>query len=460
VTGVDAEENAPLQRVPPQDLAAEQAVLGAMLLDRQACSDLLREVQPGEYYRPVHETVHRAVVAVVAGGGVADPITVAGYLKATGDLTRIGGPGYLHALVEACPSPSAAGHYADLVHDAAFRRGAIVAANALAERGYSGKGDPLDIVESGIEALRAVRDRGMAASDVPPMTLTDFLELDFEEPDWVVPRVLARWDRLILTAGEGGGKSLLLRQLLVRTAAGLHPWRRARIAPQRCLLVDAENSRSQAWPWLRKMADAANEDGAPAGWTDNLVVEIPERPLDLATPGDRAWLLRRAEQVRPDLIAIGPLYKLTTDGKADEEAARPLMTVLEQLRAATDGAALLIEAHAPHEAPGVKRRDLRPLGSSLWRRWPEFGFGLSPVPDSVEMGATAQRLTDWVAWRGARSEREWPEQFVGGSVWPWRAIMPFTGESAPVPAQAAVPDYVEDPEPGEEALWDEEANNV
>ncbi|MER6074253.1 hypothetical protein ABT187_36580 [Streptomyces sp. NPDC001817] len=104
------------------------------------------------------------------------------------------------------------------------------------------------------------------------------------------------------------------------------------------------------------------------------------------------------------------------------------MAALEMMRAVSNGAAMLLEAHAPHAAAGAKRRDLRPIGSSLWLRWPEFGFGLSP---SDEPGAQALRLMDWVPRRGARSERNWPEQFCEGVTWPWQAI-DYAG-NAPIP---------------------------
>ncbi|MEU9481951.1 hypothetical protein [Streptomyces sp. NPDC048191] len=85
------------------------------------------------------------------------------------------------------------------------------------------------------------------------------------------------------------------------------------------------------------------------------------------------------------------------------------MSALETLRTVTGGAAMLIEAHAlPHAVPGAKRHDVRALGGSLWLRWPEFGFGLSPV---ALAGAQEMCLMDWLPWRGARSERAWPIRF-------------------------------------------------
>ncbi|MGW0191613.1 AAA family ATPase [Streptomyces sp. NPDC003362] len=347
-----------------------------------------------------------------------------------GDLPRSGGAAYVHALHDAVPTVYAAVEYAAVVRDAALLRAVAAAGTAAVAAARSGKGDATDIAERVVEEMRAARDRGLAVTDAPLLDLGSFLAETPEEPDWVIPGVLARWDRLIVTGGEGGGKSLLLRQIMMRAAAGLHPWKKARIRPVRCLLVDVENSRDQARPWLAQMAQAAAAEGAAIDAAGVALEFLVERGVDLARPADRAYLARRIERAQPDLIVIGPLYKLTLTGNPnDEEVARVLMSGLEMLRTVSGGAAMLIEAHSPHAVPGAKRRDLRPIGSSLWLRWPEFGFGLSP---SSEVGAQELRLVDWVPWRGARSERVWPEQLCGGHPWPWTAIQ--HAGNAPLPA--------------------------
>ncbi|MFP1630026.1 AAA family ATPase [Streptomyces sp. 5K101] len=231
-----------------------------------------------------------------------------------------------------------------------------------------------------------MRDR-QASDDAPTRDLLDFLQEADDVPEWVIPGVLARWDRLMITAGEGGGKSLLLRQILMRAAAGLHPWKRARIEPVRVLLVDAENADAQVRPWLRRMADAAADEGAPIG-RGHFHLEVRPDGLDLTAAADRAWLARTVERVRPDLISIGPLYKITTNGASDEEAARPLMSALEMIRTASNGAAMVLEAHSPHASMGKR------IDSSLWLRWPEFGFGLSPGHRSGSAGHPADGLGD------------------------------------------------------------------
>lgn len=424
----DFVEEAPARsfdRVPPQDLEAELAVLGGMLLSTDAVADVARILTSGtEFYRPAHETIYDAILTVYARGAEKpDPITVAAELTRRGDIARIGGAPYLHHLVQMVPTAANAPYYAERLAECAAARGGIEESTRTIQALHAMEGNATETIEGGIERLRAVRDRGMAATDRPSKTLRAFLDEADDEPEWVIPNVLARWDRLIVTAPEGGGKSLFNRQLLARTAAGLHPWQRARIAPKRVLLVDVENSESQVRPWLRRMHRAACDElgGRADDLLDNFVVEVIEGGMDLRNPGDRARLLRLVERNKPDVIAIGPLYKLAGGNPNDEEVARALMSALEAARVASDGAAMLIEAHAPHRAGGEKQRDFRPIGSSLWLRWPEFGFGLAPVSNKEVAFAEEEGLVRWLPWRGSRSERDWPSAFMRGATWPWQA---------------------------------------
>jgi hypothetical protein len=387
-------------QVRPNDVAAEQAVLGALLLSKDAVG-LVGDLRSEHFYRPAHAVVHATIMALHAAGEPVDPITVTAVLQRAGRLQLVGGAGYLHTLVECVPTAANADHYAAIVQECALRREAIEASHRALESLYRAEAPAAELVESAVEDLR---------SD--------------DEPEWVLPGLLARWDRLILTGGEGAGKSLLTRQMVVRAASGLHPWLRERIEPQRALLVDAENSAGQVRPWLRKMAAAAAAEGGE-GAASRLAVEIVEGGMDLQRPADRSRLLRQVEASRPDLIVIGPLYKVASGNPNEEGPARTVMSALESVRSASNGAALVVEAHAPHQQAGARQRDLRPLGSSLWLRWPEFGFALRPAGD--RKGA-ALGLADWVPWRGGRcgpgAERTWPAQFLHGTTWPWAAAVP------------------------------------
>ncbi|MFJ2645053.1 AAA family ATPase [Streptomyces sp. NPDC087511] len=410
---------------------AERATLGALLMPgaEDAFRSIVETISEPDLREVRHRTIYAVICSIRVTGAPCDPITVAAELQRRGELSKVGGAPYLHQLVQEVPTAAHAVSYAAELREAGLLRAVAEAGTRAVSRALAG-GDAQEVAEASVADMQAARDRGLAAADEPPTDLLDFIAEADAEPDWVIPGVLARWDRLIVTAGEGGGKSLMLRQLAVRAAAGLHPWKKARIRPVKALLVDVENSRDQTRPWLAGMARAAAGDGAPIE-RGRMVVDVRPQGLDLNQPADRSWLLRRVEAEQPDLITIGPIYKIATprSGESAEDSARALMTALEAVRAASNGAALVIEAHAPHGMPGG-RRDLRPIGSSLWLRWPEFGFGLSPAR---EMGAEELRLMDWVPWRGSRSERSWPEQFMAGTSWPWQAIEHAGNAPIPLP---------------------------
>lgn len=443
---------------------AEDAVVGTLLHPeaRDLAPDLISALKGSDFSQVRHGELWELLSSLWAAGRPVDPITVGQALRETGNLTRLAGPAgvvWLHQLHDAVPTVAHAPAYADIIREESQWRALSMAAARTMTAVQRREGTAVEAAEAAVESARAVRDQQVQRLDDGPVDLLDFLAQTPEEPDWVIPGVLARWDRLMITAGEGGGKSLMLRQILMRAAAGLHPWTQERIAPVRVLHIDAENSDSQAQPWFERMAAAAAAEGAPIKRGQFAMKLIPEG-LDVTQAYDRAWLARMVEKSRPDLISIGSLYKLTTNGKPDEEAARPVMAALEMVRKVSGGAAMILEAHAPHAHMG--KRDLRPIGSSLWLRWPEFGFGLAPADPTKNPGAKALRLMDWVPWRGPRSERDWPEQFCQGARWPWQAIQ-YQG-NAPIGTitldtltaeQAAAAGLV--PQPSEqEPFWDDQ----
>ena len=112
----------PDDRLPPQDLNAEQSVLGSMLLNKDAIADCLEAVKSHDFYRPAHELIFDAVLDLFGRGEPADAITVADELGKRGDLTRVGGQAYLHQLIQSVPTAANAGYYAEIVHERAVLR--------------------------------------------------------------------------------------------------------------------------------------------------------------------------------------------------------------------------------------------------------------------------------------------------------------------------------------------------
>ncbi len=135
------------ERVPPQDLGAEQSVLGSMLLDKDAIADCLEVVKGHDFYRPAHEIIFDAVLDLFGRGEPADAITVADELSKRGDLVRVGGQAYLHQLIQSVPTAANAGYYAEIVHERAVLRRLVEAGTRIVQMGYAqGEGDVEDIV--------------------------------------------------------------------------------------------------------------------------------------------------------------------------------------------------------------------------------------------------------------------------------------------------------------------------
>ncbi|MFJ4343220.1 replicative DNA helicase [Streptomyces sp. NPDC088915] len=139
-------------RVPPQDRDAEKSALGGQMLSKEAIADVLdTSLQPRDYYLPAHEIVQAAILFLYGKGEPVDPITVSAELTKRGDITRVGGPAYLHELVQSVPTAANASYYAEIVHERAVRRRLIEASAKIAQIAYSGEGE-LDDVRSGVEA--------------------------------------------------------------------------------------------------------------------------------------------------------------------------------------------------------------------------------------------------------------------------------------------------------------------
>ncbi|MFG2352634.1 DnaB-like helicase N-terminal domain-containing protein [Streptomyces sp. NPDC048521] len=416
----------PLERVPPQDFEAEQGALGACLLSKTALMEVLDVVEPAAFYQPRHQLIFNAIAHMHSRGLSVDQITLGKYLADTGDLMRAGGTQYLYELVRAVPTAANGEYYAEIVQDRGLRRALIELGTRTVQAGYNTSGETSDLIERVVTEARDLRDRGMASEDLPVEDILDFVQHE-DTYDWVVPGLLERQDRLILTASEGGGKSTLLRQMSVTLAAGIHPFRTWEIIdPVKVLTLDCENGEAASRRKFRPLLAAAESLEQPVR-RGQFHIECRPQGLDLTRPADRAWAMRRVEKIKPDVLIIGPVYRLHAGNPNDEELARKVSVVIDEARA-TAGCAVLMEAHAPH-GNNLGPRSLRPLGSSLWMRWPEFGFGLRPVEDeksaqNVE-GARGRRV---VPWRGSRDERDWPHFIKQGERWPWISYKPIDAD--------------------------------
>lgn len=215
-------------RQPPQDLAAEQAVLGGMLLSKDAIADVLERLRPGDFYRPAHQNVYDAILDLYGRGEPADAVTVAAELDRRNLLRRIGGAPYLHTLISTVPTAANAGYYATIVAEKALLRRLVEAGTRVVQYGYAGAegADVAEVVDRAQAEIYEVAERRTTEDFVP---LEDLLQPTMDEIDAIasnggvargVPTGFTELDEvtnglhagqmIIVAARPGVGKALAL----------------------------------------------------------------------------------------------------------------------------------------------------------------------------------------------------------------------------------------------------------
>jgi replicative DNA helicase len=146
-------------RTPPQDVAAEQCVLGGMLLSKDAIADVVEVLRANDFYRPAHATIFEAILDIYGRGEPADPITVAAALHDSGDLARVGGAAYLHTLIASVPTAANAAYYAKIVSERAVLRRLIEAGTRIVQLGYGTGRETDDLVDMAQQAVYEITER-------------------------------------------------------------------------------------------------------------------------------------------------------------------------------------------------------------------------------------------------------------------------------------------------------------
>lgn len=282
---------------PPQDVAAERAVLGSMLLSVDAIGAAIDLVSGPDFYRPQHETIYDAIVALYDQGKPADAITVAAALGLSGDLAKVGGGPYLHTLLEATPSAAAVSHYAGIVADkAATRRGMEVAAETIA-KGRSGAVAGVDLCEQAAAKMDAA---AKTPRSTPP--LSEVYASILDDAQGLGERAAPGW-KYGLGYDLDRGLSRMTPGKLVIVGA------RPGIGKS---VIGAMIARSVAWQQGGRAVLASMEMSAKEVFTrilaSHCVVALdkfdPDRPADEMTAGDLDKLAEAYKLAESDALTI------------------------------------------------------------------------------------------------------------------------------------------------------------
>ena len=126
-----------IDRMPPQNLEAEQSVLGAILIDKDAFYKVADLLTPNDFYMDNHKKIYEVMIGLAEKNKPLDILSVGSRLKEKGYISDIGGQGSLTALVNSVPSAAHISHYADIVHKKSILRRLIESSYHIAQLGFS-----------------------------------------------------------------------------------------------------------------------------------------------------------------------------------------------------------------------------------------------------------------------------------------------------------------------------------
>ncbi|MBM4032299.1 MAG: replicative DNA helicase [Planctomycetes bacterium] len=224
-------------RLPPQNLDAEVAVLGSILLENERIPDVAQLLRKGDFYSPDHQVIYETSLELFDQGKPVDLVLLVEALRQREVLDRVGGNAYLISLLERVPSAANAEYYASIVRDAALRRRLIHACSEIARESYDGSVDTEALLDKAQAEVFAVTqgDRFAEASAVRDILQAIFADIENMRENRITG--LRTWfndlddltcglqsSDLIIVAGRPSmGKTTLALNLATRVALGGWP---------------------------------------------------------------------------------------------------------------------------------------------------------------------------------------------------------------------------------------------
>ena len=168
----------PMEKMPPQNLEAERAILGAVMIDREALLDVSDKLRPDHFYKEAHKEIFDAVLDLYKNSEAVDLVTVAEKLKSRKSLEAVGGRAYLGELTGAVVSTANVEQYAKIVEEKSALRSLIKVSSDILEEGYSPDSEAARVLESAEERIFQIsRDRERKSASA----IRDVLERNLQQ---------------------------------------------------------------------------------------------------------------------------------------------------------------------------------------------------------------------------------------------------------------------------------------
>ena len=374
-------------KLPPQNVEAEQAVLGAILLDNQALYKAIEIIGADEFYRPAHRRIFEAMIELSEQNQVVDLVTLTDHLQHAGTLEGIGGSAYLTDLAQSVATASSVTHHAKLVHETGINRALIGVATEIVTRGYEGTkrvDELLDYAERSIFGIAESRLKKSFASikDVVNSTVEHINKLyELKEKITGIPTGFADMDNvtaglqpsdLIIVAGRPStGKTSLALGMALNAA--LHKPKSYKVAifslemskEQLCMrLLSAAGSldmhrirtgqlHRDDWSSLTRAASALTESKIYIDDTAGITA------LEM-----RAKIRRQRAETGLDLVVVDYL-QLMSGGADSENRQQEISDISRSLKSVAKELNIPVVALSQLSRAVESRQDKRPLLADL-----------------------------------------------------------------------------------------------
>lgn len=379
-----ADKSAP---VPPQDLEAEESILGAMMLSPGAIGAVSEILESSDFYRESHTKIYLAALRLYGRGEPVDAITVVAELSDTeGALAAVGGKKRIHELAALVPATANAGHYAKIVHEMAMLRGLIRVSSEISRLGWERPGtatDMLDLAEQAIFGLAEMRQTSefvempelMHASHAQMTALFEagsdmtgvpsgFRDLDKRTAGFQAGNLI------ILAARPSVGKTAMALGMAAHAAlkrdipVALYTLEMSKLEiAQRLIaaesLVESQKLRTgqlTAADWVEVTSACDRLSKAPIYVDDSATMTV----LDIRSKA------RRLKARRPDLgLVVVDYLQLMTTGSTTENRTQEVSQITRQLKSLARDLALPVIALSQLTRKVEDRGDKRPMLSDL-----------------------------------------------------------------------------------------------
>lgn len=360
---------------PPQNIDAEEYVLGAMMLSARAIESAVGELDAGDFYRESHARIYRAALSLHQLGRPVDAITVCDRLEELGQLGGAAGATRVREIAALVPASSNVAHHARIVARLARLRHAAAVAATIQRRAHEAA-DPAEL-EQEIRQLADTIAAPTQATAPKVVTLDEFLASDEEPAQAAIGspgETLLPIAGLLILGGEGGAAKTTLTIDAVAHAASGTTWLGYPVArPIRVLIIENEGPR----PQFRAKLDQKTSSWAGAPFTHNVHIwEEPWAQFSFARERDRRHLQQLAQDRLVDVVVADPLDSLGIPGAGSPEDTRQFIAWLRECGLHNPNAPLAFWL-LHHFAKAPQRSVVQQL-SGAWGAHPDAIIGLEP----------------------------------------------------------------------------------